>query len=204
MAKAEFKPDFSLVLDGRYKSSSSILSEQEKGFGLGHIELGISAPVDDLFFAKLTAVIHQHNDKTEFEAEEAFFQTLALPAGFSVRAGRFLSNVGYLNSQHTHADSFTDRPAVYRGMLGSHYYDDGARLSFLFPTDFYWIAGVEVFNGKKMQATGLNNTSSPGVYTGYMKVGGDIGTSHSWQLGLSYLHNRNGTLCHRITKPSTP
>ena len=187
------KPDFSLILDGRYKSSSSALSEQEKGFGLGHVELGISAPIDDLFFGKFTGVLHQHHNKTEFEAEEAFFQTLALPYGFSVRAGRFLSNVGYLNSQHTHADSFTDRPAVYRGLLGSHYYDDGARLELLFPTDLYWTAGVEVLSGKKMQAHGFKNASPVGMYTGYTKVGGDIGISQSWQLGLSYLHNRNGT-----------
>ena len=190
---SSFEPDFSLILEGRYKSSDSALSEQEKGFGLGHTELGISAPIDDLFYGKFTGVLHQHHDKTEFEAEEAFFQTLALPAGFLIRAGRFLSNVGYLNSQHTHADSFTDRPAVYRGLLGSHYYDDGVRLELLFPTDIYWIAGVEALGGKKMQTHDLKNPDSVGVYTGYTKMGGDIGVSRSWQLGLSYLHNRNGT-----------
>lgn len=188
-----FDPDFSLILDGRYKSSNTALSEQEKGFGLGHLELGVSAPIDDLFYGKFTGVLHQHHNKTEFEAEEAFFQTLALPAGFSIRAGRFLSNVGYLNSQHTHNDSFTDRPGVYRGLLGSHYFDDGVRLEFLFPTDLYWTAGVEVLSGKKMQAHDFKNPGSVGVYTGYTKIGGDIGISHSWQLGLSYLHNRNGT-----------
>ena len=190
---SSFDPYFSLILDGRYKSSNTALSEQEKGFGLSHVELGISATIDDLFYGKFTGVLHQHHNKTEFEAEEAFFQTLALPAGFSIRAGRFLSNVGYLNSQHTHADSFTDRPAVYRGLLGSHYYDDGARFDLLFPTDLYWSAGVEVLNGKKMQAHDFKNPSSVGIYTGYTKIGGDIGISQSWQLGLSYLHNRNGT-----------
>ena len=192
-AYSSFDPDFSLILDGRYKSSYSALSEQEKGFGLGHVEMGISVPIDDLFYGKFTGALHQHHNKTEFEAEEAFFQTLALPAGFSIRAGRFLSNIGYLNGQHTHADSFTDRPAVYRGLLGAHYYDDGARLELLFPTELYWTAGVEVLSGKKMQAHDFKNASSVGVYTGYTKVGGDIGISQSWQLGLSYLHNRNGT-----------
>ena len=131
--------------------------------------------------------------RLNLKLKRRFFQTLALPYGFSIRAGRFLSNIGYLNSQHTHADSFTDRPAVYRGLLGSHYYDDGARFEVLLPTDLYWTAGVEILSGKKMQAHNFQNASSVGVYTGYTKVGGDIGTSQSWQLGLSYLHNRNGT-----------
>ncbi|OED41682.1 hypothetical protein ACH42_13305 [Endozoicomonas sp. (ex Bugula neritina AB1)] len=187
-----FSPDFSMILDGHYKSSSSALSETEKGFGLGHTELSISAPVDDLFFGKLTGVVHQHDSKTEFELEEAFIQTLSTPMGLSIRAGRFLSNIGYLNSQHSHTDSFTDRPAAYRAMLGAHYYDDGARMEFLMPTDFYWTLGTEAFSGKKMQAPHFSNPESVGVYTAYTKVGGDIGDSQSWQAGLSYLHNRNG------------
>ena len=193
MAQDYFKPEFSLVLDGHYKSSASALSEQDKGFGLGHIELAVSSPVDDLFFSKFTGVLHQHDNKTEFEVEEAFVQTLALPAGFTVRGGRFLSNVGYLNSQHTHADSFTDRPAAYRAFLGSHYYDDGVRLELLMPTDIYWTFGLEALNGRKMHTENIKNPSSVGVYTAYTKIGGDIGESQSWQAGLSYLHNRNGT-----------
>lgn len=193
IALNNFKPEFSLILDGHYKSSPSALSEGEKGFGLGHLELSVSSPVDDLFFSKFTGVLHQHDNKTEFEVEEGFFQTLSLPAGFTLRGGRFLSNVGYLNSQHTHADSFVDRPAVYRSFLGSHYYDDGVRLELLIPTDFYWSVGLEAFNGKKMRAENFNNPSAVGLFTAYTKVGGDIGVSQSWQAGLSYLHNRNGT-----------
>ena len=202
-AQNSFNPDFSLILDGRYKSSENALSEQEKGFGLGHVELSVSAPVDDLFFGKFTGVLHQHHGKTEFEAEEAFVQTLALPAGLSIRGGRFLSNVGYLNSQHTHADSFTDRPGVYRAFLGSHYYDDGVRLELLMPTDFYWTAGLEILSGKKMHAANIHNTHSVGVYTAFTKIGGDIGESQSWQAGLSYMHNNNGITVGASAKDHT-
>ncbi|MGI9275893.1 MAG: hypothetical protein ACR2PT_13760 [Endozoicomonas sp.] len=187
-----FSPDFSLILDGHYKSANSALSESEKGFGLGHVEGSISSAIDDLFYGKFTGVLHQHDDKTEFEAEEAFIQTLALPGGFTVRAGRFLSDIGYLNSQHSHDDSFTERPAVYRAFLGSHYYDDGVRLNYVMPTDLYWTIGTEAFSGRKMRAPALEGSKSVGVYTAFSKIGGDIGLAQSWQLGLSYLRNENG------------
>ena len=188
----DFKPNFSLILDGHYKSANSALSEYEKGFGLGHVELGVSAAIDDLFYGKFTGVVHEHDNKTEFETEEAFIQTLALPGGLSVRAGRFLSDIGYLNSQHAHTDSFVERPAAYRAMLGSHYYDDGVRLSYVMPTDTFWTIGTEAFGGNKMRAEGLTDPKSVGVYTAFSKIGGDFNEENSWQLGLSYLRNDNG------------
>ncbi|WP_252177824.1 hypothetical protein [Endozoicomonas sp. 4G] len=188
----DFSPNFSLILDGHYKSSDSALSEYGKGFGLGHIELGVSAAIDDLFYGKFTGVVHEHDGKTEFETEEAFIQTLALPGGFSVRAGRFLSDIGYLNGLHTHTDSFVERPAAYRAMLGSHYFDDGVRLSYVLPTDTFWTIGTEAFSGTKMQAADLTDPKSVGVYTAFTKLGGDFNEENSWQLGLSYLRNDNG------------
>ncbi|MET4706834.1 hypothetical protein [Endozoicomonas lisbonensis] len=189
----DFDPNYSLILDGHYKSEKSALSEMDKGFGLGHVELSISSPIDDLFFGKLTAVLHTHDSKTEVEAEEAFIQTLALPGGLSARAGRFLSDFGYLNSQHTHADSFTERPAVYRALLGSHYFDDGVRVSYLMPTDIYWNIGAEAFSGKKMRADNIKDPDSVGVYNFFTKIGGDFNHEHSWQIGFNYLRNENGT-----------
>ena len=189
----DFNPNYSLILDGHYKSEKSALSETDKGFGLGHVELSISSPIDDLFFGKLTAALHTHDSKTEVEAEEAFIQTLTLPGGLSARAGRFLSDFGYLNSQHTHTDSFTERPAVYRALLGSHYFDDGVRVSYLMPTDIYWNIGAEAFSGKKLRANNIKDPNSVGVYNFFTKIGGDFNHEHSWQIGFNYLRNENGT-----------
>ncbi len=79
-----FSPDVSLILDGHYQSEKGLLSESDKGFGLGHVELSLEAPVDDLFLARFTGVFHQHHQVSEFEIEEAFIQPLALPVGFSL------------------------------------------------------------------------------------------------------------------------
>ncbi|MCL1123031.1 hypothetical protein [Shewanella surugensis] len=190
-------PAVSVVLDGYYQNAERPLSEATEGFGLGHTELSLSANIDDLFYGKLTTVFEVNDGETELNVEEAFIQTLAMPAGFSMRGGRFLSDIGYLNNQHVHTDSFADRPAVYRAFLGSHYYDDGVRLTYLAPTDLYWTMGSEIFQGDSLRAEDEHNEreyDNLGVYTIYTKVGGDIGIESSWQAGLSYLHNKNGQL----------
>ncbi len=98
-------------------------AHREQGFGLGHTELSLSSPIDDLFSGRLTAVFEEHDGESEVLIEEAYLQTNGLPYALNVRAGRFLSQVGYLNGRHMHEDDFVERPAAYRAMLGSHYYD---------------------------------------------------------------------------------
>ena len=92
-------PAISAVLDGYYQTADRPLAERQEGFGLGETELALSANIDDMFYGKVTTIIENHDGDTEVELEEAFIQTLAMPAGFAVRAGRFLSDVGYLNNQ---------------------------------------------------------------------------------------------------------
>jgi len=187
----------SAVLDGYYQSDDRLMTERAKGFGLGETELAFSASIDDMFFGKLTTVFESHNGETEVNVEEAFIQTMALPKGFTVRAGRFLSDIGYLNNQHLHSDSFTSRPSAYRAFLGGHYFDDGLRFSYIAPTDLYWTMGVEAFSGDSLRAAdehGERAFDSTGVYTAFTKMGGDISIESSWQLGLSYLRNENGQL----------
>lgn len=181
-------PDISFVLDGLYLSDDRALSEREKGFGIGHTELSFSGNVDQLFSGRLTTVLESHEGETELELEEAFINTIALPAGLDIRAGRFLSQVGYLNAQHTHGDHFSERPAVYRAMLGAHYFDDGIRVNALLLTPFYWRVGAEVFKGEEL--AGGEGDESVGVYTLSSKWGSDFSDNSSWQFGLAYLRHR--------------
>ncbi|NMH66858.1 hypothetical protein [Shewanella salipaludis] len=188
-------PAISAVVDGYYQSSDRPMSERTEGFGLGETELALSANIDDMFYGKVTAVLESSDGESEINLEEAFIQTLAMPAGLSLRAGRFMSDIGYLNNQHLHTDAFTDRPVAYRALLGGHYFDDGVRLDYLAPTDIYWSLGAEAFKGDSMHAedeTGSREFSNLGVFTAYSKFGGDIGDAGSWMAGLSYLRNQNG------------
>lgn len=185
-AANELNPDVSVTLDGYYKQNDTALSHRQQGFGLGHTELSLSAPIDDLFFGRLTAVLEEHDGESEVLIEEAYLQTIGLPAGLSIRAGRFLSQIGYLNGRHLHEDDFVERPAPYRALLGSHFYDTGVRANVLMPTPFFWQLGAEAFSGDQLS----EGDEDIGVFTLNTRLGGDLSVSQSWQAGLSYLRNR--------------
>ena len=157
-----------------------------EGLTLDETELMLSASVDQLFFAQTTIALHDDGNETEVEVEEAFIDALAIPAGTGLRFGRFYSDIGYLNKVHTHAWNFRDAPLVYRAMLGKQYADDGIQLSWVAPTDLYMRVGGETLRGDRFpggEATEtLGNSQSL-----FIKFGGDVGASHSWQAGLSQL-----------------
>ena len=192
-----FNPDISLIIDGRYGNYANDgdyelpgfmlggeASRGERGYHLGHNELVMSANIDDMYYGKITTAIADHDGTTEVELEEAFIETLGLGYGFTVRAGRFYSGIGYLNSQHGHAWDFTDAPLVYRGLFGNQIADDGVQVSWLAPTDLYLKFGVEGTRGGRYPSGGAANKGQ-GAQAVFIKLGGDVGVSHSWQFGLS-------------------
>ena len=182
----ELNPDISVVLDALYIDSAYALGHGGPGFVPGHNELSLSSPIDDMFHGRLTTVLESHEGETEVALEEAFVETSGLGYGLSIKAGRFLSSIGYLNGQHTHSDRFSTRPAVYRALLGSHYFDDGLQLALTLPTDFYWRVTAEALQGSQ-----VSSEDSIGLYTFSTKLGGDISVSQSWQAGVSYMNNRS-------------
>ncbi len=146
-----------MVLDGYYKQNQTALSHRDEGFGLGHTELSLSSPIDDLFEGRLTAVLEDHEGETELELEEAFLQTTGMPYNLSVRGGRFLSQVGYLNSRHLHEDDFVERPAACRALLGSF-----RRWVASEPTPFFWQIGATAAGCRKVRKTLAYIPSIPG------------------------------------------
>lgn len=177
------------VLDVATTSRGLALGQREKGLALGHSDLSLSGPLGRHLSAQFTAAAHAHDGKTEVELEEAYVQTRTLPLGLQARAGRFASQIGYLNEQHPHADDFVERPLLYRAFFGGHWYDDGLRVNWTAPTDVYLRLGAEVFRGRQLvqEAASARN---PGATVLSARLGDDWGRSHSWQTGLSWLHNR--------------
>ena len=56
---------------------------------------------------------------------------------WTLKGGRFLSSIGYLNSQHAHAWDFVDAPLAYQAFLGGQYANDGLQVK--------WVAPIEQF-----------------------------------------------------------
>jgi len=193
-----FNPAISLIFDGRYvdyaRKQDSLsfpgfvlaaeTGPETEGFNLGESELTLSANIDDKFYAQATIAFGNDAGATEVEMEELYVQTLALNNGLTLKAGRYFSALGYLNEQHAHAWDFADAPLVYQAMLGGQLKNDGIQLSVILPTDFYLQAGLELGNAQNFPSSGIHNGF--GSQTAFLSTGGDIGYSHSWQLGLSY------------------
>jgi hypothetical protein len=154
----------------------------DRGFALGESEINLSANIDHVLYGELTLSYPREGSAG---VEEAFIQSTALPGGFTAKAGRFFSGIGYLNDQHAHAWDFIDAPLPYRVLLNGQYGDDGAQVKWLAPTDRFIELGAEAFRGDRFPATATHG--GRGAYAAYLHVGGDVGDSHSWLAGLSYL-----------------
>lgn len=194
----EFNPAISLILDGRYAQYHDTFElpgfqmgpESElpaEGFSLGHSELTLSANVDDQFYGSASVAIAEHDGDTEVELEEAYLETLGLGYGATVKFGRFLSSIGYLNSQHEHAWSFYDAPLIYTALFGKTLYDDGVQARWLAPTRIFLELGVEWTRGARFP--GGENGGNEGKSL-FIKLGDDLGTTASWQLGASAYSTR--------------
>lgn len=194
-----FNPAMSLILSGGYTRTSldpagyhlsgfQLPSGAEagpgsRGFGLAESELGLAANIDP--WLRGVANISLHPDNT-VSVEEAYVQTTALSHGLSLKAGRFFSGVGYLNSQHAHTWDFVDNPLAYQVFLGTQYGDDGLQLRWLAPTDQYLELGAELGRGRSFPGsdTGRNGAGMTALTA---HTGGDVGDSHNWRAGLSVL-----------------
>jgi hypothetical protein len=196
-----YNPSVALILGGTYSNLSRdpkqyrqqgfIPSGGEAGpgsrsFNLGESELTLSANIDPMFAGQMSVALAGDNSVS---VEEAFFRTQGLSGGLGVKGGRFLSSIGYLNSQHAHTWDFVDAPLVYNTFFGGQYKQDGVQLRWLAPTDRFLEVGFEAgrgatFPGTDRNRNGLNSTAL------FAHVGDDIGDSASWRAGLSYLRSR--------------
>ena len=157
-----------------------------RGFSLGETELAMSASIDPWWRGAVNIALEPDNSVS---VEEAFVQTTALGNGLTVKAGRFLSDIGYLNSQHAHTWDFIDAPLAYQAMLGGQFADDGLQLRWLAPTDQFIELGIEVGRGRSFPGTDTAR-NGVGAATIALHTGGDIGDSHSWRAGVSYLSTK--------------
>ncbi len=171
-----------------YRITGFALGEEAKppprGLGLGESEINVQANIDQALYGSLTFSLTREN---EVEVEEAFLQTTSLAEGFTAKAGRFLSGIGYLNSTHAHVWDFVDPPLPYRALLGNQYGDDGVQLRWLAPTNLYLEFGSEVFRGDSFPAGNAPN-SGFGTWTAFAHAGGDIGVESSWRAGVSFVN----------------
>lgn len=117
----------------------------QRGFSLRNAEIAFDGAVDPYFkgFANMVFKLDQHN-ATEFELEETYLLTTALPANLQLKAGQFFANFGRQNPQHPHTWAFVDQPLMLNRAFGPDGLRNvGAQASWLTPLPFY----TELFLG---------------------------------------------------------
>jgi hypothetical protein len=195
-----FNPGIAAVLNGFYLASSRDSQKQVirgvaqgdesglplRGFSLGESEVSLAANIDPHLSGFLDFSMQDDNS---LSVEEAYIQTKDLPDGFSVKAGRFLSGIGYLNERHAHDWTFSDAALPYRAFLNNQYGDDGLQVRWLAPTDQFLEFGAEIFRGDAYPAANAQH-GGQGTFTGFVHTGDDINESSSYLAALSYLHSR--------------
>ena len=194
-----FNPAISLILSGLYARSSQDPARYAiggfrlpagaeagpgtRGLSLAETELGLSASIDPWLRGVATIALGS-NDSVA--VEEAYIQTTGLSNGLTLKAGRFFSGVGYVNSQHAHSWDFVDNPLAYQALLGTQYGDDGIQVSWLAPTDQYLEFKAELGRGRGFPGSDSARNGA-GMRALALHTGGDLGDSHNWRAGLSVL-----------------
>ena len=193
-----FNPAVSLILQGTFARESQDpnnyrlngfvpsggdVGPPRRSFGLGESELNISANIDPYFRGVAIASLAPEGG---VNVEEAYFQTLALPQGLTLKGGRFFSGLGYLNEQHQHAWDFQDAPLAYKAFLGGQFRQNGLQLKWVAPTDLFIELAAEMGSGNNFPGSDRNKNGIGGAAL-LAHIGGDIGDSYAWRSGLSYL-----------------
>lgn len=193
-----FNPALSVILQGRYANlsqdpatyriggfipSGGEVDPGKRGMSLAESELVFTANADPYFSGTLIASLAPDGG---VDVENGYLQTNSLSNGWTLKAGRFFSGIGYQNQQHSHAWDFVDAPLPYRAFLGGQLADDGVQAKWIAPTDLLIDLGAEAGRGRSFPG---NDRDKNGVALGTLfgHVGGDIGVSQSWRAGLSFL-----------------
>ena len=125
---------------------------KQRGFTVQNLELTLDGKVDPYFRGQANVVLQIDPDgETAVEAEEAYFETVALPWNLQVKGGQYFSEFGRLNPTHPHTWDFVDLPLVNGRFLGEDgLRNPGARVSWLVPTPFYseLLLGVQNSQGE--------------------------------------------------------
>ena len=122
------------------------------------------------------------------ELEEGYLTTQSLPAGLQLKAGKFRSTFGKINTLHPHALPYIDTPNVYANYFGDEGLNDtGLSLSWLVPNplDFYQELTVEVTHGPAENASFAASEFDRYLYLAHLKNFLDLTPNATLELGLS-------------------
>jgi hypothetical protein len=117
-------------------ASASLRWDDETGkasFAFEELELALQAVVDPYARADVFLAFTEEGA----EIEEAFLTTLALPAGFQIRAGKIFSPFGRFNQTHPHVWEFAEAPLAQRLLAEEALGGAGVDVAWLAPVPWF-------------------------------------------------------------------
>lgn len=172
-APASSTPQIKLIdvsLDGLFALGGSTVSDadlptlnggghdpRKRGVTVQNVELSLVGAVDPYFKVEthLIYFLDPETGESEFELEEAFAVSTALPAGLQLKAGQFFTEFGRINPRHPHQWDWENAPVINTRLFGPDgMRGPGVRLSWLTPLPWYsdLLASIQNANGETMSS----------------------------------------------------
>jgi hypothetical protein len=167
------------------------------GFNLRELEVALSGAADPYFEAMATLAVGRDG----LELEEVYVRTRRLPSGWQVKAGKFYSDIGYINRQHPHQWAFVNQNLANQLVLGAEGLNEiGVQATWLPDLPVYVLVGAEALQGENAAMAGylgpedehpfLRQAAGPRLFTGFTKVSPDLGYDRALQIGGSIARAR--------------
>jgi type II secretory pathway pseudopilin PulG len=157
----------------------------QRGFTMQGLELSLSGAVDPYFRGNANILFQVDADgESNVEVEEAWLETISLPANLQLRAGQVLTDFGRQNPTHPHSWAFVDTPLVLGRFFGADgLRNPGTRLSWLAPTPFYSELSFMVQNShgetaSSFRSAGDSHAADDELPLAYRHPENDRGVSH--------------------------
>lgn len=124
------------------------------------VDLMFYGPIDPYFDARLTLAGHEHDGEMHIDVHEAYVSSSKVLPYSRFSVGKFLFDIGRLNTFHQHDWPFTTAPLIHRAIFGDENVGGlGVQYTFLAPTERFFELTIGAANGDKWGETYLADSS---------------------------------------------
>ena len=192
-ASKVFNPDIAVI--GNFlgtAGSSTGNPDPAKALELHESEVSFQAIVDPYARADFFLSFGEQG----VNVEEGFATFPTIPGGLLLKVGKMRAAFGKVNSLHTHAVPWADRPLVTRNLVGGEdgINDAGFSVARIIPNPWFFLEATgQVFRG---DSADVFQSSQPGdlAYLARLRAYQDLGEATNIDLGTSFTtgHNNSG------------
>lgn len=188
-----FNPDIGVI--GDFRGSYISRGKRNIDLFLNETEVSLQAAVDPYIRGDFFLSFGRNSETGQYgvEVEEGYLTTLSLPARLQLKAGKFRSAVGRINTVHPHALPFIDMPNAFVNYFGEEgLKDEGLSLSWLLPTKaVYQELLFQVTSGYSESPAFTRSEKNRLLYLSHLKNFFTIDDNNTLEIGLTGISGAN-------------